>query len=317
MRIRTISISILVASGIALVSPTHGARAANTDLHISGPKSVALGQTFSVRLIMSSASSINAMSGNVQYSGELLGVQGVSYNRSIFKLWQQTPNNSPQTNQVVFAGGLPNPGFSGENGEIIQITFKARALGTATVQLLNNSQVLLNDGQGSRAEWSATPYTVQINKPETEPTPPPAEPSPVAKDTTPPTNLELLIGHDSHLFEGNWFAVFRAEDLESGIDHYELAEVDNSQTYPVDTDWRKVTSPYQLLKQEQGTKVFLKAVDKSGNISTISREHKPTLISFPRPDWRLLLILAVILALGLILPIFVYHRKKLEASVQK
>lgn len=257
------------------------------------------------------------MSGNIQYSGELVGVQTLNYNRSIFKLWQQTPNTSPQTNQVVFAGGLPSPGFTGENGEIIQITLKARALGTATVQLLSNSQVLLNDGQGSRAEWSATPYTVQINKPEAGPIPPPIEPPAPTKDTTPPINVELLIGHDSHLFEGDWFAVFRADDPESGINHYEIAELENAQDYPTDADWRKTNSPYRLLKQEQNTKIFLKAVDKSGNITVISREHRPRLISLPTPDWRLLLLLAAILVLGVVLPIFVYHRKKLEASVQK
>lgn len=300
---------------MAIASPMHTAHAASTDLHLSGPKSVALGQTFSVRLLVNSASSINAMSGNVQYSGELLSVQGVSYNRSIFKLWQQTPNNSPQTSQIVFAGGLPNPGFAGENGVIIQINFKARALGTATVQLLNNSQVLLNDGQGSRAEWSTTPYTVQINKPGTEPTPP-TEPLVLQNDITPPTGLELLIGRDSHLFEGDWFAVFRADDTESGVDHYEIAELDNAQTYPLEADWRKANSPYRLLKQEENTKIFLKAVDKSGNVAVTSREHRPKHIALPIPDWRMLILLAVILALGLILPIFVYHRKKLQATVQ-
>lgn len=317
MRTRIISICVLALSSITLTTLPHHAQAALTTLYLSGPKNVTLGQTFFVRLLLNSANPINAISGNIRYSGELLEMQAVNYQRSIFALWQQTPNHSPQTNQLVFTGGLPNPGFTGENGEVVQVAFKARALGTATIQLLSNSQVLLNDGQGSSADWSTSPYVVQIHKAITEPTPPPTELAPSQKDTTPPSNLELLIGHDSNLFEGAWFAVFQAEDKESGIDYYEIAELDSNQTYPTDTNWRKANSPYRLLKQEQNTKVFLKAVDKSGNVSVISEERRLRSISLPTQNWHILLMLSIILGLGLVLPIFVYHRKKLEAPKQK
>lgn len=299
----------------SFISPaiTHAADATVT---IAGPNTASLGQTFTVRILIDSSKTINVMSGSLHYSHELLEVQKINYSQSIFKLWPQIPNNSPETSHITFIGGIYTPGFSAHNGPIIDVVFKARALGEAVVQIQKNSQILLNDGQGSQISWSATPYMVHIGK--SEPPPPELEPMPPSgKDITPPSNLELYIGHDGQLFNGNWFAIFQAEDSGSGIDHYELAELENNQVYPQDTDWRKVNSPYQLLKQEQNTKIFLKAVDKSGNASVISREHRPRLSLLPTPDWRLLLILAVILILGIILPIFVFHRKKMQASVQE
>lgn len=296
--------------------------AANTDLSFSGPHTTAVGQTIRIRALVSSKQSLNATQGTIQYPKSILAVTGIITGKSIIKYWQQEPNNDPGTGTISFTGGLPNPGYSGSGGVLFDISMRALAEGKATVTFGENTQILANDGNGSALDTSKQGITIQITKALTPPpgtNTPPAEP---IKDTTPPTNLELLIGHDGNLFNGDWFAVFQATDSESGIDHYEIAEVPEKTSYPTDNEWIKATSPYRLQEQGTNTKIFFKAIDKAGNQSVISHDHivKPPLLQIVTAptDWRLLIILAIILLLGVVLPIFVYRRKKQQTNaVQK
>ncbi len=308
--------ALLVFTGTPAVS-----RAANTNISLSSPHTASVGQSIRIRVLVSSDQSLNAAQGTVQYPKEFLSVTGIATGKSIIKYWQQEPNNDPGTGTISFTGGLPNPGYTGTGGTVFDITARALAEGKATVVFGENTQILANDGNGSVLDTSKQGATIQITKATTpdQETTPPAEP---AKDTTPPTDLELLIGHDGNLFNGDWFAVFQATDTESGIDHYEIAETSQKTPYPVDNEWIKATSPYRLQEQVKNTKIFFKAVDKAGNQSIISHDHivKPPLLQMitTQTDWRFLVILAILLLLAVVLPIFVYNRKKQQAgTVQK
>lgn len=245
-------------------------QAANTVLNFTGPAKVGQNSVFTVYAKASSNIAINTIEGSINYSSELLSVRNIRYNNSILKFWPELPSNK-NGNNVSFIGGLPNPGFSGNNGGILEIQFIAKTTGKAVISFEPSTQVLLNDGQGTNTSWTAEPLYVTITKATTPPSPTPL----VTKDTAPPTNLELIIGRDSYLYSGEWFAVFQAEDKESGIDYYEIAEIDPEKNSPENTNWAKATSPYRLQKQTENTKVFLKAVDKAGNEAVISRTHSP------------------------------------------
>lgn len=307
----------------AFVTTAQQVQASTTaTLGLSGPRTTSVGQSIRIRAIISSEQSLNAIQGSLQYSKELLSVTNIAHGKSIIKYWQQEPNNDPGTGTISFTGGLPNPGFTGSSATVFEITAKARAEGTASIAFSENSQILANDGNGSVLSSTKQAITIQIIKAATPSQTPPPEQVDIPQDTTPPENLELLLGHDGNLFNGDWFAVFQATDADSGIDHYEIAEVSQKNNYPVDNEWIKATSPYRLQEQEQDTKVFFKAVDKAGNQSVTSHNHtvKPAILQIitTPTDWRFLIILVILLLFAVVLPIFVYHRKKQQAdTVQK
>lgn len=296
---------------LALLLPKSEAFAQNTPpdtaiFKLSGPKSAVVGQTIQVLVLLSTTTNINTVQASLSYSKELLSATNIGQGSSILHYWAQEPAADQSSGVISFSGGLPNPGFAGSNGRLIYINFKTKAIGQAHI-FFNSTEALLNDGKGTETPSIGDPYTLQIN-----PTPPGQTPTPatIPADTTPPDHLELLVSHESELFNGDWFAVFQAEDSESGIDHYEIAETTESQAYPNEDEWVLASSPYRLHMQERNTNVFLKAVDKNGNRAVIHKAHKIKSISFPTPNWRVLIILSVLAVIAALLPIFVYHRKK-------
>ena len=279
--------------------------AADTQLLIAGPDQVVQGSEFVVRLQITTNTTINTVAVNINYSPELLQVTSMKQGGSILKLWPEEPTHNETAGTIAFIGGLPTPGFTGSNGQLLDIGFRATHAGKATITFNSNSKILLNDGQGTYTTWSSVPLTVSITKPTTSPPPGPglAEDKPSTpvdtpredQDTTPPIDLELIIGKDSHLFNGEWFAVFLAQDSESGISHYEIAEIETSEAYPKDNDWIKTISPYRLTRQDENTKIFLKAVDKAGNIAVISQDHTPKITILPLLITLLFVIILVLL----------------------
>lgn len=291
------------------------AQANNTSIQLSAPHTANIGQIIRIRVLVSSDTSLNVIQGTVQYPKGLLNVTSVATGNSVLKYWQQQPNNDPGTGIISFTGGLPTPGFMGTGGTLFDITARALAEGKADITVGEGTLVLANDGNGSVLSSTKQGTSIQISKGATTPVVPVPE---TVRDTSPPSDLELVIGHDGNLFNGDWFAAFQGSDVTSGIDYYEVAEAAPNTAYPTGNEWVKAVSPYRLQEQEKNTKIFLKAVDKSGNESVISRDHivKPPIfqtITAPT-DWRLLIILAIILLIAIVVPIFVYHRKKQQVD---
>jgi ATP-dependent Zn protease len=64
------------------------------------------------------------------------------------------------------------------------------------------------------------------------------------------------------LFDNNYFVVFSTVDKGSGIDHFEIKE-----TYTgLDGHFVVGSSPYVLKDQSLNKNIYIKAVDKNGNI---------------------------------------------------
>ena len=112
--------------------------------------SVALGQTVSVRVFVSTSQSINAISGALSISGDAVAIDSVSKSGSILTLWVQDPSVSGSS--VSWSGLIPNPGFTGR-GQVVSIQLRGRSVGTATLSLAS-SEVLANDGSGYQRDPS-------------------------------------------------------------------------------------------------------------------------------------------------------------------
>lgn len=111
--------------------------------------SYSVDRTFNVNInVSSSDQSLNAVQGTLIFPPEQLSVIGVSKTGSIISLWVQDPTFNNSTGRITFEGIVLNPGFIGSAGRVLQITFRGKGEGSATLSL-SNASVLANNGQGS------------------------------------------------------------------------------------------------------------------------------------------------------------------------
>ena len=124
-------------------------------------KTVPAGSTFTVVVKVSSPDqAMNAASGDVSFPSDALQVVSVSKANSIINLWVREPSFSNAasdgsgsiagTGNVHFEGITLNPGYIGNGGTIIQITFRATgSVGDTASLAFSSASVLANDGQGT------------------------------------------------------------------------------------------------------------------------------------------------------------------------
>ncbi len=116
-----------------------------------------VGENFNAGIYVSTDEPVNAMQGVIAFPTEFLqAVNAASDGNSIVNLWVQKPSlsNAGDAGNVRFEGVVLNPGFTGTDGKIIDITFRVRKEGFAEVSFTDFA-VLANDGLGT--DVSATP----------------------------------------------------------------------------------------------------------------------------------------------------------------
>lgn len=110
--------------------------------------SVAPGDTFTVRIIVDSIVPVNVFSGELTWDSSILYVEGIDYNTSIADLWAERPWYENGDGTLNFSGGTTIPGGFVGNGELITITFGARAIGEARL-VLKDAHIHAHDGLGT------------------------------------------------------------------------------------------------------------------------------------------------------------------------
>jgi len=127
--------------------------------------SVVAGNIFTVNIVVNTeGQNINTSDAVIQFPTDLLQVVSVSKGSSIFSLWVEDPNFSNTTGQISFNGGIANPGYLGNYGQLISITFKTKKSGTASL-LFSDSSVRANDGLGTDVLTSKTGASFTITNP--------------------------------------------------------------------------------------------------------------------------------------------------------
>ena len=90
-------------------------------------------------------------------------------------------------------------------------------------------------------------------------------------DSTPPVSFQPEIGQSSTVFMGKYFLSFVTVDEMSGIDHYEVSEIKIQSLIEQlfkkeeEGEWKIAETLYLLEDQDLRSKIFVKAVDKTGN----------------------------------------------------
>ncbi len=182
---RSIVISTCVVAAILLPAKSDAAT-----LGVSpSSATIRVGKTITVAVRVGSADqAMNSAEAAVTFPTDLLQLQSISKTGSIFQFWTTEPAGSNASGRIVFSGGLPSPGFSGGGGNIIRITFLAKARGTATLSI-TGAKVLANDGLGTDILTSADGATYAIQTAEKTPTPAPQvpdRPTPILTSSTHP-----------------------------------------------------------------------------------------------------------------------------------
>ena len=127
------------------------------------PKSATFieGSTFEVPIILNTlGQSVNGIEVKVNFDPNKLSVIKPSGGQSIIGVWVEPPSYDNTRGHVSYVGVVPNGIVTG-SGVVGTITFKAKATGQAVVSVSSDSDILLNDGLGTktiidlgRAEYS-------------------------------------------------------------------------------------------------------------------------------------------------------------------
>ncbi len=198
---------------------------------------------------------INTTKIDLTFSQEILEVKDFSKGNSILTLWVEEPTFSNKTGTISFIGGIPG-GYLGEDGPLGKIIFYAKEGGEVKIQFQEDSQILLNDGFGTKAELEKQGAAFNILSEKLK-APRDEWLGELKKDNILPEPFEIEISQDPSIFEGKYFIVFSTTDKQSGVDYYEVKEGER--------DWKKAESPYLLEDQALQGIIKVKAVDKAGN----------------------------------------------------
>lgn len=237
------------------------------------------GDAFEVAIRLdSSETAINAARAEVVFQPEMLEVVSLGKANSILVYWPEEPVFNNTGGRVTFIGGLPTPGFKDTDGLVGAITFIAQKTGEANLGFANDqSQVLVNDGRGSKAVLDVRSISLVINEP------PPGyqlkKISPII-DIIPPDKFVPRISRSKNIFDNKYFVAFHTQDRESGLSYYEVMEIKDNQA----GSWIKARSPHLLENQSGYVQVLVKAVDNAGNETigevTINIVNEKLIITF-------------------------------------
>jgi len=248
---------------------------------------------------------INTIEANLNFSQDILKAVDFSQGNSILILWVKVPAIDQDLGSISFAGGIPGgycgriPGDPETSNLLGKIIFGVPSLITeeenlAEVKFLDTSQVLLNDGLGTKTELTTEGAVFKILTEVLEPSKDEWQEE-IEKDVILPESFEIEIHQTPAIFEGKHFITFFTTDKQTGLDYYEVKEGKR--------DWKEVESPYLLEDQNLQSIIKVKAVDKAGNERIA--EYLP-----PKKPFRYWIIILILIGAGIIW--WIMRRKRQE-----
>ena len=180
-------------------------------------------------LVDAKSTPINSVESNIIFPKDLLSVTSVSKSNSIFTFWVQEPTFSNADGVISLSGGLPTPGYGGSSGRVLDVFFRVKKAGTASVKF-TSATVLANDGLGtnvlqdiSQAVFTLNPGATPVQAPVTAPVQLPIQ-APVQTTSAPINkvafNVKEIVRADATYPQAK-FLITTKGDV-SLIDHFEF-----------------------------------------------------------------------------------------------
>lgn len=271
-RIQNLFIGVAFFIGVFFAIPSFAA-----ETNFSGGSVPAPGGIWRLHLILESpVEKINAIGGEIIFPADILKIVGTETAKSILNLWVEEPK--ARTEGVVNFAGITPGGFQGEKGEILTIVFEVLKKGSGEIRF-DKAEMYLNDGKGTKADLKIKNYIFEEGTGVGES---------FVKDTVPPPPFTVSFGRDSLIYDNKWFVVFSTQDKETGIDRYEVQEAKGE---PDPAKWKAASSPYLLSDQSLTSKVYVRAIDKGGNITLGSVVYEKGTVSYRNTAiWSIILV---------------------------
>lgn len=239
----------------------------------SNQSQISVGQEFeSVLYLDTQKENINAIEGKINYPNSL-EIKEIRDGGSAITLWIKKPQS--EDGKIIFAGITPG-GVIAKKGKIFSIIFSAKNSGKAIISL-SDARALLNDSKGTVAKLQVLSLKFNITEQPTV-----SQISLISKDNDPPVPFQPKISGDPNIFEGKKFIVFVAQDKQSGIDYYEIREGWFG-------DWMRAGSPHLLKDQQLKSYIYVRAIDKAGNVQTTVMS--PQVVSWYMNYWLWIIII--------------------------
>lgn len=214
---------------------------------------------FNVDLILNTNNeNINAIEGKIVFPRDLLELKEIREGGSIINFWIDKPYAS--SNQVLFSGIIPL-GYNNNNGRVLSLIFKGKKDGEGYISIAD-TKLLSNDGVGTSVVSKSLNFEFSIDKNTKQS----FENINISDFVSPETFKPEIVKYENIAFD-KWLLLFSTDDKGSGIDSYEVRE----KKYKIFSlsKWIKTKSPYVLTDQALNSYIFVKAIDKQGNVRII------------------------------------------------
>lgn len=288
-------------------------------------KEVNSGDVFvtNIRIDVKDGECVNAVGVSASYPTNLLRLNTLSRGESIFSLWIEEKVDH-DLGQVRFTAGIPagycgrTAGDPGNTNIVGKIAFQY--LGDAgspdgSVSFLPETEVILNDGMGTKSELSVSNLAVKYSANNTSSN---EWLDIVKKDTFPPEAFTPEIIQDISNPEKPYVLIFDTTDKQSGVEHYELVEEDPKSFgfrfgSRIKAKMSIAKSPYVLQDQTLSSRIVVRAFDHAGNFeeSILPPKNLPPIFNpYSYDDYIIPGILLIICVMSVILITRHYYKKK-------
>ena len=128
-----------------------------------------VGATFDVSIFVNTGSKeINTIEANLKFDPKKVQIVNPAVGKSFISVWVAQPSYSNINGTITFQGGVPSPGINTSSGLVSTITFRAISPGQISIEFLDSSKVLLNDGKGTNILNSSSKGVYEITVPPPE-----------------------------------------------------------------------------------------------------------------------------------------------------
>jgi hypothetical protein len=276
-----------IITALMLTTCLFGTEAFAATIHFEQPSDVVqVGDVVRVAVLLNTeGKTINAVEAEVTYGTEEMVLKEIRDGDSIVNFWVEAPK-STEPGKVRLSGVTPG-GITGRDLNLLTLEFETKKEGVGSV-LLEHVQVLLHDGLGTPLETTVVPLSFNIVGQSTV-----SSVSTDYIDVEPPEAFLPVITTDPDVFEGRHFLVFDTEDKGVGIDFYQVKEGEYG-------SYENATSPYEIKDQSLTKKLYVRAVDKSGNeyvVALYPQNYEPWYQTMPVKTAILVVCLGIVLLL--------------------
>jgi len=172
-----------------------------------------IGELFAVGVnINTNGKTINTAEGTISFNKDELEVMSISKEGSILTSWPSEPEFSNREGMVSFGGSTRKDGYTGNNGKILSIVFKALQSKASTVKFSMGAAIAATDGLGTNILTSMNAGKYELSPREVIPLLAEAEFSAPENMVTPSiaSSTPFVITSSTHPDQTAWYATTTA-----------------------------------------------------------------------------------------------------------